>query len=481
MGVQWRRPWALARSVRARTTLAAAVVVSVALLAAAIALILTLESALQRSGDGAAETRAYDIAALARIGALPRTLTSPSEDDFVQVVSSSGEVVAATSGHLNRPPVVSFAATGDDPTIENVTVRDTDGDLEDFRVSAVQATSTQGPLTIYVATNLEEVAEATTTLQRLLLLGLPPVLALIAFSTWVMIGRALRPVESIRTEVDDISSLALDRRVPVPDTRDEIEGLARTMNAMLDRLQVASERQRAFVDDASHELQTPLASFRSQLEVALAGSATTDWPAVAAAVLADGRQMEGLVSDLLFLARADGRPVPVPQTPVDLDDIVLEEVVRLRTSTHVRVDSTRVSAAPVRGSQDSLTRMVRNLLENAEQHAATVILVELSPVEGSAQLVVEDDGPGVDPAQRVQIFDRFFRADEARSRRSGGAGLGLSIVKTIVDQHHGDVWAAEGRSGHGARFMVRIPLLPMQPDSPEAGRPEADSQHQSQG
>jgi signal transduction histidine kinase len=286
-------------------------------------------------------------------------------------------------------------------------------------------------------------------------LGFPLLLALLAWSTWVLIGRALRPVEAIRADVAEISALDLDRRVTEPPTTDEIGRLARTMNATLDRLQLASEKQRVFVADASHELQSPLTSYRTQLEVALAHPDSTDWPATGRALLAETQGLEQLVRNLLFLARAESAPKRTPEL-LDLDDIVLEEAARLRAATVARVDTTAVSAAPVLGSRDELVRLTRNLLENAVRHAASKVRVELTEETDAVRLVVQDDGPGVPADKQREIFDRFVRLDGARARGDGGTGLGLAIVQTIAAAHGGTVRV---ESDGGARFVVCLPSV----------------------
>jgi signal transduction histidine kinase len=224
---------------------------------------------------------------------------------------------------------------------------------------------------------------------------------------------------------------------------------------MLDRLQAASERQRKFVADASHELQSPIAALRAQLEVAIAQPATTDWAATSSDLLAESRQMERLVRDLLFLARSDGEESVRRIEPVDLDDIVLEEATRLRSTAQVGVDASGVSAAPLSGNRDELTRLVRNLLENAEHHAESRVRIRLTAEGREIILMVEDDGPGVPPAERERIFQRFTRLDEARSRHNGGTGLGLAIVKEIAERHGGTVCVEN--ADPGARFAVRLP------------------------
>jgi signal transduction histidine kinase len=441
-------------SVRARMTVLATLVAVIAVGISAVALLVVLRHSLERAGDDAAKTRAQDLAALATTGTLPRLLTVPNDEDVAQVVDASGAVLAGSTGHTGRA-IATFAPEGNAPVVRMVRDVPDDNELIDFRVWAQRARTPDGPVTVYVGTSLESVNETIATVRRVLLLILPPLLALLAGASWVLVGRALRPVEAIRAEVADISGRALDRRVPVPPRRDEIGRLASTMNEMLDRLQAASERQRKFVADASHELQSPIAALRTQLEVAIAQPATTDWAATSSDLLAESRHMERLVRDLLFLARSDGEEGVRRIEPVDLDDIVLEEAIRLRSTAQIRVDASGVSAAPLSGNRDELTRLVRNLLENAEHHAESRVRIRLSAEGREIILMVEDDGPGVPPAERERIFQRFTRLDEARSRNDGGTGLGLAIVKEITERHGGTVCVENAATG--ARFAVRLP------------------------
>jgi signal transduction histidine kinase len=443
-------------SVRARMTVLATLVAVIAVGISAVALLVVLRHSLERAGDDAAKTRAEDLAALATTGTLPRLLTVPNDEDLAQVVDASGAVLAGSTGHTGRA-IATFAPEGRAPVVRMVRDVPDDNELIDFRVWAQRARTPDGPVTVYVGTSLESVNETIATVRRVLLLILPPLLALLAVASWVLVGRALRPVEAIRAEVADISGRALDRRVPVPPRRDEIGRLASTMNEMLDRLQAASERQRKFVADASHELQSPIAALRTQLEVAIAQPATTDWAATSSDLLAESRHMERLVRDLLFLARSDGEEGVRRIEPVDLDDIVLEEATRLRSTAQVRVDASGVSAAPLSGNRDELTRLVRNLLENAEHHAESRVRIRLSAEGREIILMVEDDGPGVPPAERERIFQRFTRLDEARSRNNGGTGLGLAIVKEITERHGGTVCVEN--TAPGARFAVRLPQM----------------------
>jgi signal transduction histidine kinase len=446
-------------SVRVRTTLAATAVVTLALVVGTWVLLLTLEGELTRSQDDSARTRARDVASLVSAGNLPSVLAPTNDDSFIQVVDGAGQVVAATSNVRGRTARFTFRPAGVEPVVRTVTgVRD-DQDLEDYRVWALRASPGDGEATAYVATSLESVSDAVATLRGLLIVGVPLMTVLLAVVTWTVVGRALRPVESIRAEVADISDSALSRRVPEPPGGDEIAQLARTMNAMLDRLEAASRRQRAFASDASHELQSPLTRLRTHLEVAVAHPESTDWDALAHDLLADSAEMERLVRNLLFLARADERPLqPAADELVDLDDVVLEEVSRLRVGSRVPIGTGSVSAAPVRGSREQLVRLVRNLLENAERHARTQVEVSVRTGHEAVELVVSDDGPGVPPGERDRIFDRFVRLDDDRSRDDGaGSGLGLSIVATIARRHGGS--CRVGDSAAGATFVLRLPPL----------------------
>jgi signal transduction histidine kinase len=436
MAAEHRPWWRRFTTVRARTTIAATVIVGVAVVVGAVSLVVLLRRSLIESIDEIAELRAEDVAALARQGDLPETLAITDDDDgtVVQVVDAGGAVIAATPGF-------------DDLPIED--------DEAPFRVTAERADTPDGPVTIYVATSLEPVDETVAIVRGTLLVGAPILIGLVAVTAWVVVGRALRPVDAIRAEVADISDRSLDRRVPVPATDDEVSRLAGTMNAMLDRLESAAERQRRFVADASHELQTPLASARTDLEVALAHPDRTSWPETAADLLAANRRMERLVRDLLFLAHSDdGAPHPAP-VALDLDVIVLEEVARHRTGGRVPVDTSRVSAAAVRGRREELARAVRNLLDNADRHARTAVTVELAGDDDGVMLAVADDGPGIPPDERERVFERFTRLDDARARATGGTGLGLAIAREIVESHGGRVTIDD--TATGARLVVRLP------------------------
>jgi len=457
--VERTRPWR-ALSVRARTTLLATALVAIGLAVGAVVLVATLDRSLVASRDGIAKARVDDLAGLASRGAIPAVLTNVDDDGVAQVIDEHGRVLAGSSNIVGAGPIGPVLPPGStEPVVRTLRNAPDDKETETYRVWSRSASSPGGPVTIYVGSSTESVPEASRTLRRALLSGVPLTVFLIGGLTWVLVGRALRPVEAIRSEVAEISDSELGRRVPVPPAKDEVGRLALTMNGMLDRLEESRLRQREFVSDASHELQSPLAAIRTQVEVALAHPGSVRWEDVARDVLDDCGQVERLVQDLLYLARAGEIGGVRAHEPLDLDVLVLEEAARARSVSSVEIDTSRVSAAPVLGNAEDLRRLVRNLLENAIRHAAHSVRLSASSSGGRTRFEVVDDGPGVRPEERELVFQRFYRADPARSRGADGTGLGLAIARTIAATHGGSLRATDPGTGpgSGARFTLDLP------------------------
>jgi signal transduction histidine kinase len=308
-----------------------------------------------------------------------------------------------------------------------------------------------------VAANLDDIDESVGILTTSLLIGVPLVVVALALLVWWLVGRTLRPVDAIRSEVADIGGSDLDRRVPVPSGDDEIARLARTMNGMLDRLEESALRQQRFVADASHELRSPLTRIRTELEVDVAHPETADMAATHRSVLEETAGLQRLIDDLLQLARSDARAVSLRREVVDLDVMLLRLAHRVRADGRVAVDATGIGSARVVGDGDLLARAVANVVDNATRHAARSVELDLTDRNGEAVLTVTDDGPGIPAAERRRVFDRFSRLDDARSTRDGGTGLGLAIAKEIVESHGGTI-SVEGPATGGARFVIRLPV-----------------------
>jgi len=398
--------------------------------------------------DEGLRQRADTIAAI--VGdTLPSEL-SADEDLLIQVVDSNGFVLSASANLAGAQPITSLR-----PGIRNIS--NVPGRPEEFRVLVREISSSSAQVTLLVGVNNDDVTDPVTILTRLLAVIVPAVVLVLGALTWWLTGRTLRPVEKMRVELAEITGTNLGRRVAEPATGDEIDRLAHTMNETLERLEGAIRRQQRFVADASHELRSPLTRIRAELEVDLSSGEPADPMRTEQSVLDATIELQQLVEDLLHLARGDDDITDSDFRPVDLDDIVLREARRLRERGRVAVDLKEVAAAQTIGDRHQLARAVRNLLDNAERHAASTVTVGLAETEGRVLLTVCDDGDGISPEDRDGIFERFTRLDDARARDTGGAGLGLAIVRDIIKRHHGTVDLDRCAE---TRFVVELPLVP---------------------
>ncbi|GAA4050267.1 HAMP domain-containing sensor histidine kinase [Streptomyces shaanxiensis] len=400
------------RAVRVRATVVAVLVIALALVAAGVGLVVGLRTELSDDVRDAARARASDVARVIEAGrGVPAPTVTAPDEEFLQVVAADGTVVAASENVEGRPALARL-----DPG-ESASV-DTPLDDDPFLVVAVGARDDGRELVVLDGRDASGVAAATDTVTWLLLIGLPVLLVLAAAATWTAVGRALR------------------------------------------RVARAEAAQRRFVSDASHELRSPVATVRQHAEVALAHPERADTGSLAGTVRDEAVRMQRLVDDLLLLARADESALlRGGRHPVDLDDLVLAEIRRLRSAPPgPRIDGTAVGPARVTGDAEALGRLVRNLGENAARHARTRVAFALTDAgDGWVRLVVEDDGPGVPAAERARVFDRFVRLDESRARGAGGAGLGLAIVAEVAGAHRGRAEVGVSERLGGARFTVELP------------------------
>ncbi len=438
-------------TIRLRITIGAVITVGVALLVGGVVLVLVMRSTLTDEARSTTRLRAREIAGALQAGYAPQVTVVEDDEQLVQIIDDRNRIVAASAGASDVALLASLGPGG------SAIVRPPSAD-EDFVVVSAVAESTSGTFTVLVARALGDVADATRVVTRLLMVGLPALLAVVGFITWKATGRALAPVERIRTEVDEISVADLHRRLPGPAGQDEIARLTDTMNRLLERLETAQLRQRQFISDTSHELRSPVASIRHHTEVANAHPDGTTVDELAETVLTEILRVQQLVEGLLLLARADTPKRDLQLRPVDVDDLVLEEARRLRASTALRVDTSSVSAARAQGDPDALRQILRNLGDNAGRHARMSISFALAQRDGTITLAVEDDGAGIPEAERTRVLERFVRLDEARTRDAGGSGLGLAIVAAFVQLHGGDVTLGESPQG-GVRVEVRLPGL----------------------
>lgn len=442
------------RSLRFRITLASTVVFALAIGAAAVLLVAAVRTSVEDQIRADSNQAINTVKSRIQAGVSPESVSLPVTVDFY-VLDPRGNLVAGRPWNEETEPVI---------------VRDSNGNVrvvmpgDDRPIVVYERVRTRiGTVTLVAASPLEEVSRSVDALARALWLSIPALVVAVALLAWWLVGRALRPVYAMRTALAEINGASMDQRVPEPGTGDEVDQLAHTMNSMLERLEHAAERQRRFVSDASHELRSPVASIRATVEVAQRRGPEADWPDVARRVLADDERLERMVDELLELARLDETPEALPETTVDLDDVVLDEVGRFTDRATLLTD--RVSAGRVRGSRSQLERVVRNLLDNAVRHARSTVAVSLGAetdlterATPTVRLAVDDDGPGIPEGDRERVFERFTRLQEGRGRDAGGAGLGLAMVRAIIERHGGTVTIATSERLGGARFVVDLPV-----------------------
>ncbi|MGH3232693.1 MAG: sensor histidine kinase [Streptosporangiaceae bacterium] len=474
----WRR-----RSLRARLTLITSAGLALALAGAAVLLVNALRVSLIRGLDDSARQEAVEVAALIDQNRLPSPVPVAPGTITIQVLDAQGRITDVSPGADRLVPMLPpaqaelAARTGQGRMLAGPPL----GLPSLLRVVAVGAGGRQ---VVIAAVSYTQASDSLATLARALVIGTPLLFGLLALAIWLVTGYTLRPIAALRRGAAEVTQTGLPRDLPVPPARDEVRSLAVTLNDMLSRLADAQQRQRDLVSDTAHELRSPIASIRAQLEVALDHPDGLDWPETARDVHADTLRLARLTEDLLLLARLDGqhlrrRPtdlsamcrsvaaryaaarVPVLADTVRADtvraDTVRADTVRADT---VRADTVRAdTGAPcvVAGDPDALSRLLVNLLDNAVRHAASQVSVSVRGDDDWAVLTVSDDGPGIPAADAERAFGRFSRLDNARSRTGEeGAGLGLAIVRSTAEAHSGSVTLSN--AGPGLRAVVRLPL-----------------------
>ncbi|HEY0237277.1 MAG TPA: HAMP domain-containing sensor histidine kinase [Friedmanniella sp.] len=453
-------------SLRTRLLLIGVTGVAIALLVSGLGFYRALTVSTDRTLDREALSSAREVAALVDEGRLPDAVPT-SGSQLVQVVDAAQRVIAASLGADRLVPVLTptqlrQALGGEAVLVDGARV----GSSGPLRVRAVAAGPADASVAVIVAVQIGDVLAARTALRTGLLVVFPVVLLVMAVVAWVVMGRTLRPVEQLRAGAEHIGAgpgragarTDPDARLPVPAAADEIRALALTLNGMLDRLAAARERQRDFVADAAHELRSPLASMRVQLEVAARLGEGGELPAELEPELA---RLSALVEDLLLLARSGAdAPVPARPEPVAVAPLLADVAADAPGRDGVRVEASAGGDLEVVADPGELRRALVNLTSNAVRHAASrVCLDAVAAVDGRVVLRVTDDGPGVPEADRDRVFERFARLDDARSRDAGGSGLGLPIVAELVARADGTITLGDAPGG-GLRAEVTLPAAP---------------------
>jgi len=411
---------------------------------------------------------------------------------YISVVKQSGAVVeglecpAYVGDHPYRPQlpaqISGFSTQPDGTQVAYFTTGSIAPDGPSFRVRAqkVQGGTFNGDVLVQA----QALVDQTSTLHTLFLIELAVTAGALVFALaagWWLVRLGLRPLEDVERTAESIAAGNLDQRVPGAEQSTEVGRLARALNVMLERIQTAFDARlrsearlkdnehhlRQFVADASHELRTPIAAVSAYAELFERGGAehTDDLPRIVAGIRTETARMDRLVNDLLTLARLD-EGVPMEMAPVELVSLASDAV---RTASAVGPDwPVRFWAAhpvEVSGDKDRLRQVLDNLLANVRAHTppGTTATVRVDQIGDHAEIEVRDAGPGMPDEEAHRVFERFYRADPARSRTRGGSGLGLSIVAAIVAAHGGTV-SATSAPGSGLVVSVRIPMSTVQPE-----------------
>jgi len=444
------------RSLRARVTLAAVGLIGAVLLIVGTAAVVVAQYLITSHLTARAARAAEHTAAAYRHGAAPGVLPARDGVVLLQVVSAGRDsrVLAASASLQGKPPLShALPAPGED-RVDTRSCGDPAWESDCLNIVGYQTTVPgHGTVTVYGA--LPEPWALGSPVPAITVAGLCIVVVIVAAGvTWRAVGRTLRPVAQMETAMSEITSTDLSRRMPVPDSADEVARLAATLNATLDRLQRSAEQQRRFVADASHELRTPLTALRTRVELALSAPEETDPMQTLRECLDDAERLHHIVEDMLALARLDAGVEPA-RVPLDLGRLVESELAQWspRLPVSARVDP----GVAVAGNRLQLARLLVNLLSNADRYATGRVEVLVRAEGDEAVVEVCDDGPGIPSADRERVFQRFTRLDTARSRAAGGTGLGLTIARDIAIAHGGSLHVAD--SVQGARLMLRLPLL----------------------
>jgi signal transduction histidine kinase len=488
---RWLVRWWRRRGLRARVTITAAIGLLIAFAAADLLLFNALRVSLTRSVDDTARQGAASVVALIDANRLPYPVPV-APDVTIQVLDSAGRITDVSPDTDRLVPLLSPAQAAATANAGGAVLLNGPafGMPSQIRVTAMRAS---GGYLVIAAVPYSSVTGSLSVVAKALVFGTPLLFVLFTGAIWAAVGSTLRPIALLRRGAARVTGTAVPSDLPVPEARDEVRSLALTLNDMLSRLAAAQQRQRALVSDTAHELRSPIASIRAQLEVALDHPAGQDWESTARDVHADVLRLARLAEDLLLLARLDERAgaagsgatgpgaVGSPQAggPADLGAVVDSVVARYAAArVPVVVAGSAASSAAagdadgqadpagpclVAVDQNAVDRLLVNLIDNAVRYAKSQVTVTAYREDRWLTLAVTDDGPGIAAADLERVFDRFARLDDARSRDGddgGGAGLGLAIVRALAQAYGGTARlepASPMSSPPGLRAVVRLP------------------------
>ena len=450
--------------IRLRVTAAFTAAMAIVLAALGVFLYVTLRNDLDHTIDEGLRSRVGDVRAAARAAEgdpveIGRRSTIDQTEGFTQIVDVHARVLSGTP-RLHGRRLITLAelrAARTHSVLSEVDLPPPRGGRARIIASPLATSRTRRDVVI-VGALLDDRNESLRRLLGLILLGFPIALLIVAWAGYTAITAALRPVKMMTRRAAAISSETPGQRLPLPATQDEIHELGDTLNDMLERLEAAFEHERRFVADASHELRTPLSVLKSELELALrSGRSAEELHTALASASEETDRVVQLAEDLLVIARSDEGALVVHSQVVEARDLLDAARSRFAGRADERGRSIELDAPDMVFEADPLRieQALGNLVDNALRHGGGTVTLAARSLNGEIELSVEDEGEGFPPEFRDRAFERFARADVARSR--GGAGLGLAIVQAIVRAHGGSAEVTEPADGRGARVVLRLP------------------------
>lgn len=470
-------------SIRLRLALVYSLVLAVTIALSNLLLYSIMVEHFRDEADLSVESLAHHIASTIQVPVAPavstegageitlQDLTLPPLDAFtgpgisVQIITPAGDTFARSSNFAEGH----FVGHGTPHQGAKASLETHHSSSETFRVYSDPISFDSKPLGYILVSRSDLIDERPLSSLRIAMLGVGLFSLLLAgIISWAVAGRVLRPVAALTQAAAEIAqSGSFSRRVPHVDDRDELGELARTLAQMLASLENAYNAQRRFVADASHELRTPLTAILGNLELLRDKYDTIpegDRASLIDSAYSESERMTRLVSELLTLARADGGQ-KLSRQKVELDRLLLDVLIQARglsLSKGVKVTVAEIDQLLVEGDSDRLKQLILCLVDNAIKYTPSGGQVSLGLKRDGSSAIVEvaDNGIGIADSDLPLIFDRFYRADKARSREEGGSGLGLSIARWIAQGHGGSI-AVKSRLGFGSTFTVRLPLKPV--------------------
>ncbi|WP_235558276.1 sensor histidine kinase [Sphaerimonospora mesophila] len=445
----WQR-----RSVRTRLAVIAGVVMALMCVAASVAVLFTVHGTAQAYTTRAVVDTAERLGYASVHEPLPPVMLDETVAG-VQVIDRRGRIVSTTAGIAGRPRMADVRPSGPGSQVLPSECGSPAFPGRCMTVAAFRVPGGESGHVVYAA-DYDVPWHVSNRLLATLICITSALTVLTACGTYLAVRRALAPVDAVTEKLATITATDLSRRVPVSKFRDELRRLAEAANQTLDRAELAVEQQRRFASDVSHDLRSPLTAMRAEIEGAMLDPEHADWRATGDALLDSLDRLQAMVADLLRLARLDaGAAQPEPER-IDLAGLAARELDRRPRKVEVVRDL--MPGVIVTGDRLSLARLLGNLLDNGERHAASMLWVTVRQEDGAAILEVQDDGSGVPPECREVVFQRFTRLDQAREKDAGGTGLGLSIARQIAQTHNGTLTIED--SAVGARFVLRLPAAP---------------------